>query len=76
MHSSVSPSLLFTPSSVFFIYFIFTSLKNDFIYLFLFVLGLHCFIGFSLVVVSEGCSLDALYELLIAVASLPAERRL
>ena len=52
MHSSVSHSLLFTPSSVFFIYFIFTSLKNDFIYLFLFVLGLHCFIGFSLVVVS------------------------
>ena len=63
MHSSVSPSLLFTPSSVFFIYFIFTSLKNDFIYLFLFVLGLHCFIGFSLVVVSGG------YSCYVALAS-------
>ena len=53
-------------------------LKADFI---LFIcLWLHwVFIAvcrLSLVVVSEGCSLDALYELLIAVASLPAERRL
>ena len=30
--------------------------KNSFIYLFLTVLGLHCYAGFSLVAASRGCS--------------------
>ena len=37
------------------------------------VLGLHCCAGFSLVVVSRGCSLIVVCGLLIAVASLAAE---
>ena len=37
------------------------------------VLGLHCCAGFSLVVVSRGCSLIVVCGLLIAVASLVAE---
>ena len=37
---------------------------------FLAVLGLHCCVGFSLVVVSGGYSLVAVVGLLIAVASL------
>lgn len=44
-----------------------------FIYLFLTVLGLHCFTGFSLIVVSERCSLVAVRGLPIAVASLVGE---
>ena len=40
-----------------------------FIYLFLAVLSLCCFTGFSLVVVSEGCSLVIVCGLLISVAS-------
>ena len=36
------------------------------------VLGLYCYVGFSLVVVSRGCSLVAVVGLLIAVASLVA----
>ena len=49
-----------------------------FIYLFIAVLGLHCCIDFSLVVVvaSRGYSLVALCGLLIVVASLVAEHRL
>ena len=45
-------------------------------HLFLTVLGLHCFTGFSMVVVSEGCSLVAVRGLPIAVASLVEEHRL
>ena len=45
-------------------------------YLFLAVLGLRCFLGFSLVVVSEGHSLVVGHSLLIAVAFLVAERGL
>ena len=41
-----------------------------FIYLFLAVLDLRCYAGFSLVVESRGCSPVAVYELLIAVACL------
>ena len=37
------------------------------------VLGLHCCVGFSLVVASRGCSLIAVCGLLIAVVSLVAE---
>ena len=40
-------------------------LKYNFIYLFIFVLGLRCSVGFSLVVVSGGYSLVAVYRLLI-----------
>ena len=41
--------------------------------LFLAILGLHCFLGVPLVVVSRGYSLGAVHWLLIAVASLVAE---
>lgn len=41
--------------------------------MFLAVQGLHCCAGFSLVVVSGGCFLVAVFWLLIAVASLVAE---
>ena len=46
------------------------------IYLFLSVLDLHCYMGFSLVMESGGYSLVAVHVLLIAVASLVAEHRL
>ena len=46
-----------------------------FVYL-LTVLGLHCSLGFSLVVVSGGYSLVLVHGLLIVVASLAAERGL
>ena len=46
------------------------------IYFFLAVLGLHCCVGFSLAVESEGYSLVAVCRLLVAVTSLVAERRL
>ena len=38
----------------------FISFLNDFIYLFLAVLGLRCYMSFSVVVVSGGCSLVVL----------------
>ena len=41
--------------------------------LFLGVLGVHCWVDFSLVVASEGHSLVAVNGLLVAVASLVAE---
>ena len=41
--------------------------------LFLAVLGLHCYVGFSLVAVSGGYTPVAVYGLLIVVASLLAE---
>ena len=41
-----------------------------FIYLFLAALGLHCYVGFSLVAVSGGYSLVAVFRLLITVAFL------
>ena len=44
--------------------------------LFLAVLGLHCYTGFSLVVASGGYSLDALEGHLLAVASLAVEHGL
>ena len=47
-----------------------------FIHLFLAMLGLHCYMGFSLVAASRGYSLDVVCWLLIAVASLVAEHRL
>ena len=40
------------------------------------MLGLHCHVGFSIVVVSWGHSLAVVCGLLIAVASLVAEHRL
>ena len=48
-------------------------LKNNFIYLFLAVLGLCCCIGFSLVGVSGGYSLVAVPRLLTTVAFLVVE---
>ena len=50
--------------------------KDDFIYLFLSVLDLHCCLSFSLAVVSGGYFLVAVRGLLIAVASPDAEHRL
>ena len=50
--------------------------KNNFINLFLAVLGLHCCVGFSLVAVNGGYSLVAVHGLLTAVASLVGEHRL
>ena len=47
-----------------------------FIYLFLAVLGLHCWSGFSLVAASGGYSLVVACRLLIAVVSPVAEHRL
>ena len=47
-----------------------------FIYLFLAILGLHCFVVFSLVAASSGYSLAVVHGLLIAVASLAAEHGL
>ena len=52
-----------------------TILKNNFIYLFLHVLGLHCCGGFSLVGVSGGRSVVGMCRLLIAMASLVMEHR-
>ena len=49
---------------------IFKCFKISFIYLFLAVLGLHCFSGFSQVAESRGYSSAAVHKLLIAVASL------
>ena len=46
------------------------------VYLFLSVLDLHCYVGFSLVMEGGGYSLVAVRVLLIAVASLFAEHRL
>ena len=40
------------------------------------VLGLHCCAGFSLLAASGGCSLAAVFGLLIVVASLAAEHGL
>ena len=50
--------------------------KNNFIGLFLFVLGVRCWMGFSLLVVGEGCSLVVWCELFIAEASPVAEHGL
>ena len=47
-----------------------------FTYLFLAVLGILCYMSFSLVVASRGYSLVAVKELLMAVASLVAEHGL
>ena len=49
---------------------------NNYIYLFLAVLGLRCCGGFSLVAASASYSLVAVCRLLIVVASLVAEHRL
>ena len=51
-------------------------LKNNFIYLFLTVLDLCCCMDFSLVAVSGGYSLVAMWGLLVAVASLVVEQGL
>ena len=50
--------------------------KNFFLILFLAVLGLHCYVGFPLVVVSSGYSLVGLHGFLIGMASLVAEHGL
>ena len=49
---------------------------NNFIYLFLAVLDVRCYTGFSVVVESRGYSLVAVLGLLIVVASLVTEHRL
>ena len=45
-------------------------------YLFLAVLGLRCYTGFSLIAAREGYSLIVVHGLLIAVTPLVAEHRL
>ena len=50
--------------------------KFLFIYLFLAVLGLHCFLGFALVAVSGGNSLVTMCRLLTEVASLVVKQGL
>ena len=49
---------------------------NNFIYLFLAVLGLRCHAGFSLDAESRGYSVVEVHGLLIVVVSLVAEHRL
>ena len=56
--------------SLFFFFLIF------FLYLFLALLRLHCYMGFSLIVASRGYFLVALHRLLIEAASVFAEHRL
>ena len=46
----------------------------NFVYLFMALLGLHCCLGFSLVVESRGYSLVVVHGLLIAVTSVVLER--
>ena len=46
------------------------------VYLFLAALGLHCYVGSSVVAVSEGDSLAVVWKLLIGVASLAREHQL
>ena len=48
-------------------------IKKNFTYLFLAVLGLHCYTDFSLAAASRGYSLAGARGVLIAVASLDAE---
>ena len=48
----------------------------SFIFLFLAILGYHSYVGFSLIVASEGYSLIVAHGLLIVVTSLVAEHRL
>ena len=48
----------------------------NFIYLFLAVVGLHCYASFSLIVANVGYSLVVAHGLLIEMASLVAEDRL
>ena len=56
---------------------IFVFLFYNFVYLLLTVLGLPCCAGvFFLVAVSGGCSLVEVHGLLVAIASLVAERGL
>ena len=52
---------------------VYLTFKILFIYLFLAVLGLCCWVGFSLAVASGACSLIAVYGLLTEVASLTVE---
>ena len=54
----------------------FANLNILFIYLFLAVLGLHCYKDISFVVASGGHSLPVVCGLLLAVASLVVEHRL
>ena len=51
-------------------------LLKNFIYLFLAVLALHCYRGFSLVAESRGCSLVTVCGLFHAVASLVVQSQL
>ena len=51
-------------------------LKNNFIYLFLTILGFHCHAGFSVVAASGDYTLVAVHRLLVAMASLIAEHGL
>ena len=62
-------SLAFSEGGPSFIFFF-----KIFFYLFLTVLGLHCFPGFSLVAVKGGYSPVVVFRLLIAVASFVDER--
>ena len=50
--------------------------KDNCIFIYLFVLSLHCCTGFSLVVVGKGSSLVAVCRLFVAAASVSAGHRL
>ena len=65
--AAASPKLARGPTGLWFLFFFF---------FFMAVLGLCCYMGFSLVVASGGYSLAAVHRLLTAVASLLAERGL
>ena len=64
------------PTLFVYLFLLFSFWKNNFMYLFLAVLGLCYYMGFSLVVGNGDYSLTTVYELLIMVASPIAEHRL
>ena len=67
--SYIHTLILFFSFFIYF-YFYFFIFLNFLLFIFLAVLGLYCFVGFSLVAASGGYSLVGVHRLLIAVASL------
>jgi len=56
--------------------FLLNDFENNFVYLFLAVLGFRCSVGFSLIVASRGYRLAVVLRLLIAMVSLVGEHGL
>ena len=67
---------MYDPSFFFFKFAVTCFSFNNFIYLFLAVLGLRCHVGFSLAVESRGYALVEVHGLLLVVVSLVAEHGL